>query len=171
MTPRELGVNFDPEETGSTFAENATLKAVEAARACGLPALADDSGLEVDHLGGRPGIFSARYAGGDRTDPNISEARQLELLLEEMRGVPDEQRTARFRCVIAIARPGDGDVQLVDGVFEGRIGHEPRGENGFGYDPIFVVPERGVTSAELAPEEKNRISHRGAGGRKGVECC
>lgn len=160
VTPREVGVNFDPEETGSSYAENATMKAVEAARACGLPALADDSGLEVDHLGGRPGIFSARYAGGDRTDPNISEARQLELLLEEMKGVPDEQRTARFRCVIAIATPA-GDVQLVDGVLEGRIGHEVRGTHGFGYDPIFVLPERGVTSAELPPEEKNRISHRG----------
>jgi XTP/dITP diphosphohydrolase len=168
VTPRDLGVNFDPEETGTTFAENATLKAVEAARACRLPALADDSGLEVDHLGGRPGIFSARYAGGDRLDPNISEARQLELLLEEMRGVPDEQRTARFRCVIAIARPGSDDVQLVDGVFEGRIGHEPRGDNGFGYDPIFVVPERGVTSAELPPDEKNRISHRGAAAAKAL---
>lgn len=168
VTPRDLGVNFDPEETGATFAENATLKAVEAARACGLPALADDSGLEVDHLGGRPGIFSARYAGGDRLDPNIPEARQLELLLEEMRGVPDEQRTARFRCVIAIAQPGSDDVQLVDGVFDGRIAHEPRGDNGFGYDPIFVVPERGVTSAELAPDEKNRISHRGAAAAKAM---
>jgi XTP/dITP diphosphohydrolase len=168
VTPRELGVNFDPEETGGTYAENATMKAVEAARACGLPALADDSGLEVDHLGGRPGIFSARYAGGDRTDPNISEARQLELLLEEMKGVPDEQRTARFRCAIAIATPA-GDVQLVDGVFEGRIGHEVRGTHGFGYDPIFVLPERGVTSAELPPEEKNRISHRGQAAAKARE--
>jgi XTP/dITP diphosphohydrolase len=168
VTPRDLGVNFNPEETGSTFAENARMKAVEAARACGLPALADDSGLEVDHLGGRPGIFSARYAGGGRTDPNISEARQLELLLEEMKGVPDEQRTARFRCAIAIATPA-GDVQLVDGVFEGRIGHEVRGTHGFGYDPIFVLPERGVTSAELAPEEKNRISHRGQAAAKARE--
>lgn len=168
VTPRDLGVNFDPEETGSTFAENATMKAVEAARACGLPALADDSGLEVDHLGGRPGIFSARYAGGERTDPNISEARQLELLLEEMKGVPDEQRTARFRCAIAIATPA-GDVQLVDGVFEGRIGHDARGTHGFGYDPIFVLPERGVTSAELPPEEKNRISHRGQAAAKARE--
>ncbi len=168
VTPRELGVNFDPEETGSTYAENATMKAVEAARACGLPALADDSGLEVDHLGGRPGIYSARYAGGDRTDPNISEARQLELLLEEMKGVPDEQRTARFRCAIAIATPTD-EVQLVDGVFEGRIGHEVRGTHGFGYDPIFVLPERGVTSAELPPEEKNRISHRGQAAAKARE--
>ncbi|MEK7693733.1 MAG: RdgB/HAM1 family non-canonical purine NTP pyrophosphatase [Chloroflexota bacterium] len=168
VTPRELGVNFDPEETGGTYAENATMKAVEAARACGLPALADDSGLEVDHLGGRPGIYSARYAGGDRTDPNISEARQLELLLEEMKGVPDEQRTARFRCAIAIATPTD-EVQLVDGVFEGRIGHEVRGTHGFGYDPIFVLPERGVTSAELPPEEKNRISHRGQAAAKARE--
>ncbi len=160
-TPRQLGVPFDVEETGTTFAENARLKAVAAAEACGLVALADDSGLEVDHLGGRPGIFSARYAGGDRTDPNISEARQLELLLAEMQGVPDGQRTARFRCVIAIAVPGGPDVRYADGVFEGRIGHEVRGENGFGYDPIFIVEGRDVTSAELAPDEKNRISHRG----------
>ena len=169
VTPSELGVNFDPAETGSTFAENATLKAVEAVRACGLVALADDSGLEVDHLGGRPGIFSARYAGADRTDPNISEQRQLELLLEEMAGVPDARRTARFRCVIAIAEPGDAAAQLVEGVFEGRIAHEPRGTNGFGYDPIFVVNGRGVTSAELPPEEKNRISHRGAASAKAME--
>ena len=169
VTPHDLGVNFDPEETGSTFAENATIKAVEAARSCGLVALADDSGLEVDHLGGRPGIFSARYAGGDRTDSNISEVRQLELLLEEMQGVPEAQRTARFRCVIAIATPGSNDVQLVDGVFEGHIGHEPRGANGFGYDPIFVVPGRGVTSADLSPEEKNRISHRGQAAAKALE--
>jgi XTP/dITP diphosphohydrolase len=161
VTPRDLGVNFAADENGSTFAENATIKAVEAARVCGLVALADDSGLEVDHLGGRPGILSARYAGQDRTAPNITEAQQLELLLDEMRGVPDERRTARFRCVIAIATPGSADVQLVDGVFEGRIAHKPRGTNGFGYDPIFLLPERGVTSAELSPEEKNRISHRG----------
>ncbi len=160
LTPRDLGVNFEPAETGSTFAENATIKAVEAADACGLVALADDSGLEVDYLGGRPGIFSARYAGGDRTNPTISESEQLELLLGEMEGVPDEQRTACFRCVIAIAVPG-GSVQLADGVFEGRIAHAPRGTHGFGYDPIFLLPERGVTSAELPPEEKNRISHRG----------
>jgi XTP/dITP diphosphohydrolase len=168
VTPRELGVNFDPEETGSTFAENATMKAVEAALACRLPALADDSGLEVDHLGGRPGIFSARYAGRDRTDPGISEARQLELLLEEMQGVPDAQRSARFRCVIAIATPGGG-VQLVDGVWEGRIAHEARGTHGFGYDPVFVADGRDVTSAQLPREEKNRISHRGQAATKARE--
>jgi XTP/dITP diphosphohydrolase len=166
VTPRDLGVAFDPQETGSTFAENATIKAVEAARVCGLVALADDSGLEVDHLGGRPGILSARYAGRDRTAPDITEARQLELLLDEMRGVPDERRTARFRCVIAVATPGSAAIQLVDGAFEGRIAHEPRGTNGFGYDPIFLLPERGVTSAELPPEEKNRISHRGQAAAK-----
>jgi XTP/dITP diphosphohydrolase len=152
-----------------TFAENATIKAVEAARACGLVALADDSGLEVDHLGGRPGILSARYAGADRTDPGISEVQQCELLLEEMRGVPDERRSARFRCVIAIATPGSAGVQLVDGVFEGRIAHERRGTSGFGYDPIFLLPERGVTTAELPPEEKNRISHRGQAAAKARE--
>jgi XTP/dITP diphosphohydrolase len=165
VTPRDLDVNFDPDETGRTFAENATIKAVEAARACGLVALADDSGLEVDYLGGRPGIFSARYAGRNRTDPDISEERQLELLLEELRGVPDERRTARFRCAIAIATPMT-DVRVVDGVLEGRIAHERRGTNGFGYDPIFLLPERGVTSAELPPDEKNRISHRGQAAAK-----
>ncbi len=168
VVPADLGVNFDVEETGTTFAENAKLKAVEAARLCKLTSLADDSGLEVDHLGGRPGIFSARYAGGNRTDPAISESRQLELLLAEMAGVPDERRTARFRCVIAIATVG-GDVRYADGVFEGRIGCEPRGEHGFGYDPIFVVPGRGVTSAELPPDEKNRISHRGQAAAKACD--
>jgi XTP/dITP diphosphohydrolase len=168
VTPADLGIPFDVEETGSTFDENARLKAVEAARVCGLVALADDSGLEVDYLGGRPGVFSARYAGGDRTDPDISEARQIELLLGELSGVPDDRRTARFRCVIAIATPA-GNVRYADGVFEGRIGYEPRGEYGFGYDPVFIVPGRGMTSAELPPEEKNRISHRGRAAAKARE--
>jgi XTP/dITP diphosphohydrolase len=167
VTPRDLGLDWEVEETGATFEENARLKAVDAARVTGLVALADDSGLEVDHLGGRPGIFSARYAGGSRTSATISEAEQLRLLLGEMDGVPDAQRTARFRCVIAIAAPA-GDVRCVDGVFEGRIGYEPRGENGFGYDPIFVVPERGVTSAQLDPDEKNAMSHRGQAARKAL---
>lgn len=166
-TPRELEFEFDVEETGSTFEENAILKATAAARLCGLPALADDSGLEVDALDGRPGVFSARYAGPGRTDPDIAGARQLELLLEELRGVPDARRTARFRCVIAIATP-DGQVRTVDGIFEGRIGYEPRGEHGFGYDPIFIVRDD-VTSAELAPDDKNRISHRGKAALKACE--
>jgi XTP/dITP diphosphohydrolase len=166
-TPRGLGLDWEVEETGSTFEENATLKALDAARVSGLIALADDSGLEVDHLGGRPGIFSARYAGRDRTSGDISEQEQVRLLLAEMQGVPDASRAARFRCVIAIATR-EGDVRTVDGVFEGRIAHEPRGENGFGYDPIFLLPELGVTSAELPPDEKNAISHRGQAARKAL---
>ena len=165
LTPADLGIAWEVEETGQTFEENATLKALDAMRATGHIALADDSGLEVDHLGGRPGIFSARYAGGSRTSADIAESEQNRLLLDEMRGVPDERRGARFRCVIAIATPAGG-VHTFDGVFEGRIGHEPRGENGFGYDPIFVVPERGVTSAELPRDEKDAISHRGQALRK-----
>jgi len=164
-TPAVLGVPFEPEETGSTFEENATIKAVEAARATGLPALADDSGLEVDHLGGRPGIFSARYAGDGRTDPSLTDEQRAGAVLDELRGVPDGQRSARFRCVIAVATPA-GRVRTVEGVFEGRIAHEARGTGGFGYDPIFLVPELGVTSAELPPERKNAMSHRGEAARK-----
>jgi XTP/dITP diphosphohydrolase len=167
VTPADLGVDWDVEETGASFQENARLKAVDAAHATGLPAFADDSGLEVDHLDGRPGIFSARYAGGDRTDGSLNEREQCEMILREMQGVPDQQRSARFRCVIAIATPA-GDVRTVDGVFEGRIAHDIRGEGGFGYDPIFLVPERGVTSAELPPDEKNALSHRGQAARKAL---
>ena len=167
VTPAELGVAFAPEETGSTFEENATIKAVEAARTSGLVALADDSGLEIDYLGGRPGIFSARYAGGDLTSDSISESEQNSIVLDELRGVPDEHRGARFRCVIAIAT-ADGSVECVDGVFEGRIAHEPRGEQGFGYDPIFFVPSHGMTSAQLPRDEKNRISHRGEAAAKAL---
>ncbi|MDP9235873.1 MAG: RdgB/HAM1 family non-canonical purine NTP pyrophosphatase [Chloroflexota bacterium] len=168
VTPAQLGVPFNPDETGASFEENATIKAVEATRSCGLRALADDSGLEIDYLGGRPGIFSARYAGGDRTDPSLTEQQQVRIVLDELQGVPDDQRTARFRCVIAIAAT-DGGVQTADGVFEGRIAHEPRGEHGFGYDPIFFVPELGMTSAELPPEEKNKISHRAQAALKARE--
>ena len=167
-TPRQLGVAFDPIESGSTFAENATIKAVEAMRLTGLSALADDSGLVVDHLGGRPGIFSARYAGGDRTASDVSEREQCEIVLRELAGVPDEQRTARFICVIAIALSGQS-VETVEGVFEGRIARESRGEHGFGYDPIFLVPELGMTSAELAPEQKNAISRRAQAALKACE--
>ena len=168
VTPADLGIDWSVEETGSTFEENARLKATDAARRTGLIALADDSGLEVDHLDGRPGLFSARYAGGNRTDPALSDEERCNIVLREMEGVPDDQRAARFRAVIAIATP-EGDVRTVDGVFEGRIAREPRGENGFGYDPIFLLPERGVTSAELPPEEKNAMSHRGKAARKAAE--
>lgn len=169
VTPAELGVPFDVEETGTTFEENATLKAVAAARLTGCVALADDSGLEVHYLGGRPGIFSARYAGGDRTDPALSDEDRVEVLLSEMDGVPDDRRGARFRCVIAIADAESDEVRTVDGAWEGSVGHAPRGERGFGYDPVFVVPGRGVTGAELDPDEKDRLSHRGQAARKARE--
>ena len=162
VTPAELGLTVQPEETGQTYAENATIKAVEYAQASGLVTLADDSGLEVDAMGGRPGVLSARYAGPDLTDQE-----RVQALLQELDGVPDQRRTARFRAVIAIAEPG-GNVELVEGAVEGRIAHEPRGENGFGYDPIFLLPVRGVTTAELPPDEKNAISHRGAAAREAL---
>ncbi|MCH8995068.1 MAG: RdgB/HAM1 family non-canonical purine NTP pyrophosphatase [Chloroflexi bacterium] len=160
VTPAELGLNLEIEESGQTYSENATIKAVGYAQASGLVALADDSGLEVDALGGRPGIMSARYAGPDRTDRE-----RVQALLQELAGVPDEERSARFRAVIAVA-DSKGRVEQVDGTMEGRIAHEPRGENGFGYDPVFLLPERGLTTAELPPDEKHAISHRGVAARK-----
>lgn len=166
-TPRDLGIDWEVEETGASFEANAKLKAADAARVTGHPSLADDSGLEVDALGGRPGVYSARYAGGDRTSPSLSDGERVAILLDEMRDVPDRERTARFRCVIAIASPG-GAVRTVEGVFEGRIGREVRGEHGFGYDPVFLVEGRAVTSAELSPAEKNAISHRGHAARKAL---
>lgn len=147
----------EAEETGASFRENALLKARNAARHTGLPAIADDSGLEVDALGGAPGIYSARYAG-----PKATDADNLRKLLKELDGVPAEQRRARFRCVIAYLRRADDPAPLVcEGVWEGSILEAPRGANGFGYDPVFLVPGRGLSSAELPPEEKNRLSHRG----------
>ncbi len=145
------------EESGLSFVENAILKARNAARHSGLPALADDSGLEVDALNGAPGIYSARYAGHDRDDQANNR-----LLLSRMAGIPDENRTARFQCVIAFLRHPDDPVPLIcHADWEGRIVDRPRGENGFGYDPIFAVGGMRCTSAELSAEEKNRISHRG----------
>ena len=160
VAPAEIGLSLDVEETGQSYAENATLKAVEYAEASGLVALADDSGLEVDAMDGRPGHLSARYAG-----PDLSDQERVQALLKELAGVPDEKRSARFRCLIAIATPA-GQVELVEGTVEGQITHEPSGENGFGYDPVFLLPERGVTTAELPPEEKHAISHRGAAARE-----
>ena len=160
VTPAELGLNVQVEETGQSYAENARIKAEAYAKASGLVTLADDSGLEVDALGGRAGPLSARYAGLGRTDPE-----RVQALLQELAAVPDEQRTARFRGVIAIAEPA-GRVEIAEGTVEGRIAREPRGENGFGYDPVFLLPERGKTAAELPPEEKNAVSHRGVAARK-----
>lgn len=148
------GITNDVEETGHTFSQNAVQKAREYARISGLPTLADDSGLEVDALRGEPGVHSARYAGVGATD----QAR-YRLLLERLAGVPWEQRTARFRCVIAVAQPG-GETYTSEGVCEGVITFAPQGEYGFGYDPIFFLPEHGKTMAQLAPEVKNRVSHR-----------
>lgn len=152
----ECGVS-PVEETGATFAENALLKARHAAAATGLPALADDSGLEVDALGGDPGVRSARYAGDQASD-----AENLDRLLAEMAGVPDGRRTARFRCVLAWVRAADDPAPLLaEGVWDGRITRSPRGIGGFGYDPVFEDPELGRTAAELPPAIKNERSHRG----------
>ena len=141
-------------ETGSTFAENAELKAKAAANATGRVALADDSGLEVDALGGQPGILSNRFAGPKATDRD-----KYMRILELLEGVPDEERTARFRAAVAIAVP-EGETIVVEGACEGRIAREPRGDQGFGYDPIFYLPDLRLTMAELPASEKNRISHR-----------
>lgn len=159
MTPADIGLQLEVEETGATYEENAIAKAVHYAQASGLVALADDSGLEVDALGGRPGVQSARYAG-----PNASDGDRVQKLLEELRDVPDEARGARFRAVIALARP-DGHIETVDGAVEGRIARAPRGANGFGYDPVFLLRERGLTVAELPAGEKDAVSHRGAAAR------
>lgn len=141
-------------EDGVTFAENALKKAMAASQATGLPALADDSGLAVDFLDGAPGVHSARFAGPQRSDAD-NNAKLLELL----ENVPESRRTARFCCVIAIARP-DGAAITASGACEGIIGFTPKGENGFGYDPLFYVPEYGQTFSELNPAVKNQISHR-----------
>ncbi len=156
----ELGVEEEIEETGSTFEENARIKALGYARLTGMLTWADDSGLEVDALGGRPGVHSARYAG-----PGASDEDRYRKLLSEMEDVPDEARTARFRSVVAIATP-EGKVWTTSGKCEGVIAREPRGHFGFGYDPIFHLPELGKRMAELTPEQKNQISHRGEASRK-----
>lgn len=163
ITPANLGLNLEVKETGQTYTENAVLKAQTYARAGGLIALADDSGLEVDALGGAPGLRSARYDGGEGSD-----RARYELLLEALDGVPPKRRSARFRCIIAIATPDD-DVYTCEGVCPGTIALAPRGEGGFGYDPVFLLPERGRTMAELPPEEKNRISHRARAGQQARE--
>jgi XTP/dITP diphosphohydrolase len=144
----------DIEETGETFAQNAALKAEAVATATGELSLADDSGLEVDALGGRPGVYSARFAGSGKGD-----AANNEKLLAELSGTPQEGRTARFRSVIAIAAPGV-ETKLAQGSIEGVIADAPSGTGGFGYDPLFYVPEAQKTFAEMTAEEKNRISHR-----------
>lgn len=152
---KEADIDADIEENGTTFEENAIIKAKAICELTGELVLADDSGLEVDYLNKEPGIYSARYEGVD-TPYTIKN----QIIMDRLAGVPDEQRTARFVCAIAAAFP-DGRVITRTATMEGRIGYEQKGENGFGYDPIFFLPEYGCTSSELSPEDKNAISHRG----------
>lgn len=157
----EVVGRFHVDETGTTFADNAALKARAASELAGCPALADDSGLEVDALDGRPGVRSARFAGEGATD-----AQNNDLLLKQMEGVDDHLRTARFRCAIAFFEPA-GSLSIVEGTCEGTIQRAPKGNNGFGYDPLFLVAEfAGRSFAELTPAEKDRVSHRGQALRK-----
>ena len=144
-----------PEETGATYAENALVKARAAAKLAGALSLGDDSGLEVDALGGEPGLYTARFGG-----PGLDDRGRWQLLLERLRGLPPARRTARFRCVIALAGPAFGE-KVVEGVAEGVIAEAPRGHRGFGYDPVFFYPPLGRTFAELSDDEKARVSHRG----------
>jgi XTP/dITP diphosphohydrolase len=159
----ELGINTRVNEVGESLEENARLKATTLARESQLLVLADDSGLEVDALGGEPGRLSARYAGEGASDKD-----RINYLLARLKDVPGEKRSARFRCVIAIARP-DGEVELCSGECHGFITLEPRGEEGFGYDPIFYLPELGKTMAELPLEVKNQVSHRGQAARQAIQ--
>ena len=151
----ELGVDIDVEETGTTFEENSLIKAEAVMKATGFPALADDSGIMVDALGGAPGVYSARY-GFDET---LDDRGRLALLLKNTENVPDGQRQAKFVSVISFITP-DGEVIQARGEIHGELTREPRGEHGFGYDPIFYYPPLGKTAAELSPEEKNMVSHR-----------
>jgi XTP/dITP diphosphohydrolase len=155
LSLRDIQLDLDVEETGTTFAENAELKALTYARASGMLTLADDSGIEIDALDGAPGVYSARFAGRE-----TSYEERFRIILERIKDIPAQQRTARFICAITIAEP-TGFYRTVLAAWEGFIADAPRGEYGFGYDPIFLVPEYGQTSAELMPDLKNRISHRG----------
>lgn len=155
LSMKEAGISANIEENGETFEENAMIKAKGIAALCNDLVLADDSGLEIDALNREPGVYSARYLGED-TSYHIKNAN----LIQRLEGVPEEDRTARFVCAIAAVLP-DGRTFTTKAAVEGRIGYEERGENGFGYDPIFLLPEYGKTTAELSPEEKNKLSHRG----------
>lgn len=163
LSMKDLDVDVEIIEDGKTFEENAVIKAKAVMEVTGEMVLADDSGFEVDCLNKEPGIYSARYMGED-TPYSVKNAE----LLRRCEGVPEEKRGARFVCVIACAYP-DGTVDTATGVIEGKLAYEPKGENGFGYDPIFYLPERGCTTGELLPEEKNAISHRGIAVRRMVE--
>ena len=159
-TPDKEKIILDVDESGSTFSENAYIKATAYMNESGIMSLADDSGIEVDALDGKPGIYSARYGG-----KSLSDEERVELLLKNMNGVPWHKRTARFKASIVIAWP-DGKTILKEGVFEGYIDYKPKGVNGFGYDPIFFLPQYGMTSAQLSTEKKNKISHRSIASKK-----
>jgi XTP/dITP diphosphohydrolase len=159
LTPADLGISLDVVEDGSTFRDNASLKAHAFAKASGLPSLADDSGIEVDALDGGPGVLSARYGG-----PGLSDDDRLQLLLTGLKDVPEARRTCRYRVVLALAEL-DGTEQATEGICEGRVTHAPVGSNGFGYDPVFFVPSYGKTIAQLDPSQKDEISHRGKAAR------
>lgn len=154
VTPADLGISLDVDETGDTYEENAALKAIAFAQASGLPSLADDSGLEVEALSGAPGVHSARYAGTGSDKDNV------DLLLHNLASVHEGDRTARFVCVVALALPS-GAIEYARGQCEGTIGTESRGDRGFGYDPVFYPEGRTLTMAQLHPDEKDRLSHRG----------
>ncbi len=165
VTPADIGLDIEVEETGDTLDENALIKAQAYANAGGVLTLADDSGLFVDALDGAPGVISARYGAPDaKTDED-----RVELLLRNLADVPEGERNAAFRCVIVIAEPGVDTVRMAKGELRGIIGQTPRGTNGFGYDPIFVVPEYGKTVAELDSDIKNALSHRGRAARAARE--
>jgi XTP/dITP diphosphohydrolase len=151
----QLGVQ-DAEETGSTFAENSLIKALHASAATGLPAIADDSGLAVDYLDGRPGVYSARYSGSDATDDS-----NIDKLLGELHEVADDSRAAAFHCVASFVMPGKPDPLVAEGVWQGSILRARQGDGGFGYDPVFLDPESGLSAAQLTAEQKNARSHRG----------
>lgn len=155
LSMKEAGIQADVEENGKTFQENAVIKAREIMKISGEVVLADDSGLEIDYLNREPGVYSARYMGED-TPYSVKNAN----LISRLEGVPEEKRTARFVCAIAAVLPGGREL-TTRATIEGRIGYEEKGENGFGYDPIFYVPEFGCTTAELTGEQKNQVSHRG----------
>jgi len=160
LTPADLGLSLDVAEDGATYTENAVTKARAFAAAGRMTALADDSGIEVDALGGRPGMYSARYGG-----PGLDDAGRVALMLSELEAIPDERRTARYRAVVAIAFPGETAPPVAfEGIQEGRIGHAPRGERGFGYDPIFLLAD-GRSQAEATDDEKDCISHRAQAAR------
>lgn len=157
---KEVGITHQTPETGVTFAQNARQKAQTFAAETGCWTWADDSGLEVDALDGRPGVYSARYGGA-----GISDADRFRHLLAEMKGIPDAERTPRFRCAVCIAQP-EGQTTIVEDSVEGLILDQPRGNNGFGYDPVFYLPQVELTMAEIPSDVKNRLSHRGKASRK-----